>query len=62
MLLLSQRWLLWSRTRQDARILLPTVVPPQVAMTGLGFDVKNVAWCSLPLPGICGGEQLLVLG
>ena len=38
----SQRQLVGSRTRQEARCL-PFLSPPQVAMTGLGPDVKNVA-------------------
>merc|ERR1719264_451981 len=41
-LLSSQRWLLWSRTRQEAVSPSPSTSPPQVAMTGLGSDVKNV--------------------
>merc|ERR1719264_25911 len=41
-LLSSQRWLLSSRTRQEAVVSPPPPLPPQVAMTGLGSDVKNV--------------------
>ena len=59
-LLSSQRWLLWSRTRQEAETLY-AASPPQVAMTGLGPDVKNVVCSSLPV-GRGGGEQLLVFG
>ena len=41
-------------------IATPTT-PPQVAMAGLGSDVKNVVWPALPA-GRGGGEQPLVLG
>merc|ERR550532_3191461 len=41
-LLSSHRWLLSSRTRQEAVSSPPPPVPPQVARTGLGSDVKNV--------------------
>merc|ERR1719264_1490817 len=62
-LLSSQRWLLWSRTRQEAVRSPPSTLPPQVAMTGLGSDVKNVV-CSSLLAGRGGGEHShsLVLG
>ena len=65
-LLSSQRWLILSRTRQEAVLVLALplpgrTIPPQVAMTGSGSDVKNVVWLSLPA-GRSGGEQLLVLG
>ena len=56
----SQRWLLWSRTRQEA-VSYPPTLPPQVAMTGLGSEVKNVVWSFLAA-GRGGGEQSLVLG
>ena len=59
-LLSSQRWLLWSRTRQEA-VSYPPTYPPHVAMTGLGSDVKNVVWQDLAA-GRGGGEQPLVLG
>jgi len=59
-LLSSQRWLLWSRTRQEA-VINPPTIPPQVAMTGLGFDVKIVTWSYLSA-GRSGGEQPVVLG
>ena len=58
-LLSSQRWLLWSRTRQEAVEDPPTTYPPHVATTGP--DVKNVTCKRLPA-GRGGGEQLLVLG
>ena len=60
-LLSSQRWLLWSRTRQEAVVSSSPTLPPQVAMTGLGSDVRNVVWLLLPA-GRGGGEQPLVLG
>ena len=60
-LLSSQRWELWSRTRQEAVVVIPATSPPQVAMTGLGSDVKNVTWSFL-LTGKSGGVQPVVLG
>ena len=60
-LLSSQPWLLCSRTRQEAVVPRPSIIPPQVAMAGLGPDVKNVVCCDLPA-GRGGGEQPLVLG
>ena len=59
-LVASQCWLLWSRTRQEAVSKSPNI-PPQVAMTGLIPDVKNVA-CSTLSVGRSGGEQPGVLG
>ena len=41
--------------------LIPLTSPPQVAMTGLGSDMKKVAWEDLAA-GRLGGEQVLVLG
>ena len=58
-LLSSQDWLLLSRTRQEAVTAL--TLPPQMAITGLGTDVKNVA-CWSRATGRGGGEQPLVLG
>ena len=63
-LLSSQRWFL-SRTRQEAVTSLcplsALTLPPQMAITGLGTDVKNVA-CWSRATGRGGGEQPLVLG
>ena len=56
----SHRCLLLSKTRQEA-VVGPVVAPPQMAMAGLGSDVKNVVWKSLAA-GRDGGEQPLVLG
>merc|ERR1712130_986924 len=60
-LLSSQRWLLWSRTRQEAVVTPLSASPPQVAMTGLDPAVKNVECPNRPT-GRSGGEQLVVLG
>ena len=38
-----------------------STLPPQVAITGLGCEVKNVVWSHLSA-GRGGGEHLLVLG
>ena len=38
-----------------------STLPPQMAITGLGCEVKNVVWSHLSAGG-GGGEQLLVLG
>ena len=59
-LLSAQRWLLLSRTIQEV-VGTPSTSPPQVAITGLGSDVKNVTCSSLPA-GSSGAEQLFVLG
>ena len=62
-LLSSQRFLLLSRTRQDAVVRGDPVLssPPQVAMTGLSSDVKNVTWW-ISFSGRCGTKQPRVLG
>ena len=53
----SQRWLIRSSTKQEARgsvLDLPSSIPPQVATRGEGFEVKKgggvkkVAWNHLP--------------
>ena len=56
----SQRWLLWSRTRQE-EVAVDLMAPPQVAITGLGSEVMKVTW-SLLVVGKGGREQPLVLG
>ena len=56
----SQRWLLWSRTRQE-EVAVDIMAPPQVAITGSGSEVMKVTW-SLLTVGRGGREQPLVVG
>ena len=56
-----QTRLTWSNTRQVALVPTPCSTPPQMAMEGLGPEVKKVVWRRL-LNGKSGTEQFSVLG